>query len=172
MMLLGDYARALDAERASHCDTSQQLDNTSRALTVQTNMARALDRDLGAARGRIEAIQPKALAFDRLASTSGSSLISDVAKDLGVAPGRLFAFLDTQSSAPASPHWIYRRKEGGDWVCVQRALDIGLVEQVVEEVTLPDGRTVTRRQARITDKGRARLAVLLSNGKIQPALDL
>lgn len=172
MMLLGDYARALDAERASHCDTSQQLDNTSRALTVQTNLTRALDRDLGAARGRIEAIQPKALAFDRLASTSGSSLISDVAKDLGLNPGKLFAFLDTQSTDPTSPGWIYRRKEGGDWICAQRAIDLGLVEQVIEEVTLPDGRNVTRRQARVTDKGRARLSEILSHGRIQPRLEL
>lgn len=172
LALLGDYARALDEERDAHCLTQEHLGQTSKALTIQTLRNNDLSQDLGAAQAKVQAIQPKALALDRMASTSGSSLISDVAKDLGMAPGRLFAFLDTQSTDPTSPHWIYRRKEGGDWICAQRAIDLGLVDPVIEEVALPDGRTVTRRQARITDKGQARLAVLLSNGKIQPALDL
>ncbi len=172
LALLGDYARALDEERDAHCLTQEHLGQTSKALTIQTLRNNDLSQDLGAARGRIEAIQPRALAFERLAGTKGSSLISDVAKDVGMPPGKLFDFLDTQSSNPNSPGWIYRRKPGGDWICAQRAIDLGLVEQVIEEKHLPDGRTVTRRQARITDKGRARLAVLLSNGTIQPALDL
>jgi prophage antirepressor-like protein len=172
LALLGDYARALDEERDAHCLTQEHLGQTSKALTIQTLRNADLAQDLGAARGRIEAIQPRALAFERLAGTNGSNLISDVAKDVGMPPGKLFDFLDTQSSNPNSPGWIYRRKPGGDWICAQRALDIGLVEQVIEQVELPDGRTVTRRQARITDKGRARLAEILSLGKIQPRLAL
>ena len=102
---------------------------------------------------RVAELEPKAEAFDRLASAEGSLCITDAAKAMGVSPKKLFAWMEAHD-------WIYRRSEGGHWVACQRRLDSSTLEH--------EGRRVKRRglpdklveQVMVTSKGLTRLATL------------
>lgn len=104
-----------------------------------------------AAEARVEQLEPKAEALDRLTLADGSLCITDAAKALGVPPRRLFAWMEAHG-------WIYRRADAGQYVAYQARLDAGTLEH--------KGKTIQRRglpdkwveQVMVTTKGLTKLA--------------
>ncbi len=99
--------------------------------------------------------EPKVRALARLAEADGSTCITDAAKDLQMRPKDLFAWLQEH-------RWIYRRAGGTGWVAYQPRLQSGLLEHKVTTVARTDGSEKIVEQVRVTPKGLARLAELLS----------
>lgn len=99
--------------------------------------------------------EPKVRALARLAEADGSTCITDAAKDLQMRPKDLFAWLQEH-------RWIYRRAGGTGWVAYQPRLQSGLLEHKVTTVERTDGSEKIVEQVRVTPKGLARLAELLS----------
>ena len=99
--------------------------------------------------------EPKVQALARLAEADGSTCITDAAKDLQMRPKDLFAWLQEH-------RWIYRRAGGTGWVAYQPRLQSGLLEHKVTTVERTDGSEKIVEQVRVTPKGLARLAELLS----------
>lgn len=139
----------------------------SRALTVVTTKQEVTSAELARKTDRVEALQPKALAYDAMSASRGSDCVSDVAKDLRMLPTRLFERLDEMG-------WIMRRNRGGAmasdtrkgaWVGADLGLRKEYVEHANETVSTPIG-LVTRRQVLITAKGKERLELLLAQGSL------
>lgn len=80
---------------------------------------------------QIKVTQPKAVAYDRLATADGSLCITDAAKQLQQRPKDLFALLQRSK-------WIYRRP-GSSWLGYQDKLQQGLLEHKITEVERSDG---------------------------------
>lgn len=88
---------------------------------------------------------PKVEALNRLANTHGSVCITNAAKQLGVAPMRLFTWLSDN-------RWIYRRASHASWSAFQPRLSSGLLEHKLvkvggdpEELKVVEQVMVTRR---------------------------
>jgi hypothetical protein len=146
---------------------NQDFLQASRALTVVTTRHEVASAELARKTDRVEALQPKALAYDAMSASRGSDCLSDVAKDLRMLPCRLFERLDDMG-------WIMRRNRGGAMASDNRkgawiGADLGLRKEYVEHasptVPGPHG-LVTRRQVMITAKGKARLEMLLAQGSL------
>jgi Rha family phage regulatory protein len=101
--------------------------------------------------GHVAALEPKAVAYDRLATADGSLNITEAAKTLQVQPGHLFKFLRTHG-------WIYKRAGSATDVAYQDKIGSGLLEHKVTTVIRSDGSEKTVTQVRITAKGLTRLA--------------
>ena len=105
---------------------------------------------------QVKQIQPKAEAFDRIATADGSVCITDAAKVLQISkPKDLFGLLQRQ-------HWIYRRTGSTVWVGYQDKIQQGLLEHKVTEVSRGDGSTKVTQQVRVTPKGISRLSELIN----------
>lgn len=102
---------------------------------------------------RLDALQPKADALDRLANVAGLLCITDAAKALGVRPRRLFAWLEAHA-------WIYRRGEGGHWVAFETKLEAKMLEHKGETIRLRSRPDKWVERVMVTAKGLARLAEL------------
>lgn len=101
---------------------------------------------------RVETLAPKAAGLDRIAGTAGTYCVTDAAKSLGVSPKRPFEYLESRQ-------WIYRRS--GEWIPMQSKQTAGLMACKVVSFQTSDGERSTT-QARITTKGLARLAEVLT----------
>lgn len=103
---------------------------------------------------QIKVTQPKAVAYDRLATADGSLCITDAAKQLQQRPKDLFALLQRNK-------WIYRR-QGTSWLGYQDKLQQGLLEHKITEVERSDGTSKITSQVRVTPKGLTHLSATLS----------
>lgn len=100
-------------------------------------------------------LAPKAEALDRIEHSDGSFCLTDAAKVLQVQPRKLTARLQQMG-------WIYRRPMGSGWLAYQDRLALGLMEHKVTTGEKTDGTEWVSTQVRITAKGIARLAVVVS----------
>lgn len=95
-----------------------------------------------------------------LVSSEGSLCITDAAKQLQVQPKFMFAYLQGHD-------WIYKRQGGRTWIAYQTRLKQGLLEHKIEMVQkrnllgIDEDKIVE--QVRVTAKGLAKLAALLSS---------
>ena len=118
-------------------------------------MAMEAEKERLALACKVEVLQPKAAALDRLSSAAGSVCITDAAKSLKVRPQYLFAWLSTHD-------WIYRRMGyGRSWVAYQQRIDTGHMEHRAVSVERPDGSEKLVEQTLVTAKGLAKLGELI-----------
>lgn len=99
---------------------------------------------------------PKVAAINRLAAAGGAICITDAAKQLNMAPSKLFAWLEQH-------RWIFRRSGCKRWIAYQPRISSGHLIHKVTELK-PDAETGVERaafQPLVTPKGLARLAELL-----------
>ena len=110
---------------------------------------------------KVEVLTPKAAALDRIATIgNGSYCIREAAKLLNVQEKRLRQKLQ-------EIHWIYHPPVGGNWLGYAPAREKGFVEHKRTEGDKPDGTRWESVQVRITDKGLAKLAVLLQSELVE-----
>ncbi|HGJ5854398.1 phage antirepressor KilAC domain-containing protein [Arsenophonus nasoniae] len=103
---------------------------------------------------QIAVMKPDVAALERIAKSDGAMCVTDAAKQLQIRPKALFDFLSGNK-------WIYRRL-GSPWIGYQDKIQQGLIEHKVTTITRTDGINETKTQVRITPKGIAKLAKLLS----------
>ncbi|UJW25276.1 MULTISPECIES: Rha family transcriptional regulator [Pseudomonas] len=104
---------------------------------------------------------PKVAAIQRLAAACGAICITDAAKQLQVAPSKLFDWLEQN-------RWIFRRKGSRRWIAYQPRITSGLMKHKVTALK-PDPETGIERAAfdpLVTPKGLARLAELKAGGAL------
>jgi len=140
-----------------------ELENVSRqVVTIPQSLPEALRlaADLADKNGELQRLisdqAPKVAAIKRLAAAGGAICITDAAKQLGLAPARLFAWLEQH-------RWIFRRHGGKRWVAYQPRIITGHMTHKVTALK-PDPETGIERAAfdpMVTPKGLTRLAELL-----------
>ncbi len=113
-------------------------------------MALESEQKLLAANERIEALEPKAKALQRIAIADGSLCLRDAAKSLQVRPKDLADWLQANG-------WIYKRAGVAHWLGYQVKIQTGLLEHKVTTVSRSDGSEKVVTQVRITPKGLSRL---------------
>ena len=140
----------------------QEIENVSRHVAIPQSLPEALRlaADLADKNGELQRLisdqAPKVAAIKRLAAAGGAICITDAAKQLGLAPSRLFAWLEQH-------RWIFRRHGCKRWVAYQRRITSGHMTHKVTALK-PDPETGIDRAAfdpMITPKGLTRLAELL-----------
>ena len=94
---------------------------------------------------------PKVEALNRLANTQGSVCITSAAKQLGVAPLRLFKWLSDN-------RWIYRRTSHSSWSAFQPRLSSGLLEHKLVKVGTEREELKVVEQVMVTRRGITTLA--------------
>lgn len=104
---------------------------------------------------QLAVVTPKAEALDRITLSDGAMCITNAAKALGLAPKRLFAWLQERQ-------WIYRRAGGSGFVGYQSRIQVGYLDHKVTLVTRSDGSEKTVEQVLVTPKGLAKLAAALN----------
>lgn len=140
-----------------------ELENVSRqVVTVPQTLPEALRfaADLADQNGELQRViskqAPKVAAINRLAAAGGAICITDAAKQLGLPPARLFAWLEQH-------RWIFRRHGCKRWVAYQPRITSGHMTHKVTALK-PDPETGIERAAfdpMVTPKGLTRLAELL-----------
>lgn len=105
-------------------------------------------------RAKIERLEPKALAHDRIADADGTLCITDAAKSLQVQRKDLFSYM-------RGHRWIYSRPGTSD-IAHQDKINSGLLAHKVTAVQRPDGTEKIATQVRVTPKGLTRLAAALN----------
>lgn len=123
--------------------------NYAEALQLAADQARENTRLLGV----IELQAPKVAAIKRLAAAEGAICITDAAKQLGIAPSKLFDWLQAN-------RWIYRRGGSTRWIAMQPRIQSGYLKHKVTALK-PDIETGIERAAMqplVTPKGLTRLA--------------
>ncbi|RAU43531.1 MULTISPECIES: phage regulatory protein/antirepressor Ant [unclassified Pseudomonas] len=136
------------------------------APRIPANFAEALQlaadqvRENGRLLGLIELQAPKVAAIKRLAAAEGAICISDAAKQLGMAPYKLFDWMQQN-------RWIFRRGGSKRWIAMQPRIQSGYLKHKVTALT-PDTETGADRaafQPLVTPKGLTRLAEIFQEGK-------
>jgi phage antirepressor YoqD-like protein len=108
---------------------------------------------------QLNAQKPKVEALKRLSGATGSMCITDAAKQLQVAPRKLFPLLNKYQ-------WVYKRSGSNHWIAYQGKIQQGLLSHKTYTLKQSDafeGYDRVVQQVQITPKGLARLAELLSN---------
>lgn len=105
---------------------------------------------------RVEHLEPKAAALERLTDAEGALVPTDAAKALDLQPRQLFDWLERNG-------WIYRRAGGSHWIGYQSRIQAGLLTHKVHRVPVTNGPDKFREQVMITPKGMARLAIDLAS---------
>lgn len=100
---------------------------------------------------RLMLAEPKAQAYDRLATSDGSLCVTDAAKTIQARPRDLFSYLRRQK-------WIYTRAGTSSEIAYQDKIQAGYLEHKVTTVSRSDGSEKSVTQVRVTPKGLARLA--------------
>ena len=127
------------------------------ALTREEQIAHALiasQQIVTEQRAKIERLEPKALAHDRIADADGTLCITDAAKSLQVQRKDLFSYM-------RGHRWIYSRPGTSD-IAHQDKINSGLLAHKVTAVQRPDGTEKIATQVRVTPKGLTRLAAALN----------
>lgn len=104
---------------------------------------------------QLAAVEPKIEALNRIALADGSMCLTDAAKHLQVQPKRLFRWLQEHQ-------WVYRRAGGSGFIGYQSRIQVGYLEHKIATVERSDGSTKATEQVRVTTKGLAKLAEVLS----------
>jgi anti-repressor protein len=117
----------------------------ARGLLAAAEMLKAKD-------DQIAALEPKAAALDRIASTDGLACMTDAAKVLGVKRKDLITFLHAH-------RWIYRR--GNRWVGHEEKTRQGLLDHKFHAVIGSDGHERQEPQVYVTPKGVAKLSTTM-----------
>lgn len=139
-----------------------ELENVSRHVAIPQTLPDALRlaADLADKNGELQRViekqAPKVAAITRLAAAGGAICITDAAKQLGLAPARLFSWLEQH-------RWIFRRHGCKRWVAYQPRITAGHMTHKVTALK-PDPETGIERAAfdpMATPKGLTRLAELL-----------
>ncbi|MGN8091629.1 Rha family transcriptional regulator [Methylobacterium sp. 22177] len=160
-----DSLRAVaEAERRARIEaediaslSDQEMFDMGRALTVVTHRAEA-------SAARVDSLQLKALAYDRISAARTSRVISEYAKDIRMQPKALFELLDSWD-------WIFQRgsrdvgSRKGRWVGGYRGLSRGYVEHDTGTVKTAAG-TVESRQVMITAAGQKVIENMLAQGRL------
>lgn len=123
--------------------------NYAEALQLAADQAKETQRLIGV----LELQAPKVAAIRRLAAAEGAICITDAAKQLGIAPSKLFDWLQAN-------RWIYRRGGSTRWIAMQPRIRDGFLKHKVTALK-PDTETGIERaayQPLVTPKGLARLA--------------
>ncbi len=123
------------------------------ALTREEQIAHALiasQQIVAEQQSKIIRLEPKALAYDRIADADGSLCITDAAKTLQVRPKDLFSWMRGNG-------WIYSRPGTSD-IGRQEKINAGLLVHKVDAVIRTDGSEKVTTQVRVTPKGVTKLA--------------
>jgi phage antirepressor YoqD-like protein len=122
------------------------------ALQVAADQAKESQRLLGV----IELQAPKVAAIQRLAAAEGAICITDAAKQLGIAPSKLFDWLQAN-------RWIYRRGGSTRWIAMQPRIQAGYLKHKVTALKADSETGIERAafQPLVTPKGLTRLAQVL-----------
>lgn len=124
--------------------------NFAEALRLAADQAEQIEQQ----RAIIQEQAPKVEALRILAEAEGSVCITLAAKELGVKPRQLFAWLRDN-------RWLYRRSDNGPYVAYQPRIDSGYLCHKVETIQRDDKPDKIVEQVRVTPKGLAKLAVLV-----------
>lgn len=168
-----DALRAIaDAERQGRieaegvaAEANEDFLQTARALTIVTTRAAATETQLAAQTDRVEALQPKAAVYDRIAGARESKTVRDYAADSKAQESRVFDLLDRWG-------WIYRKESRelgarkGPWRVSAEGRRLGYVEHAMGDATTADGRHVETKQLMITPKGQAVLDRQVAQGRL------
>ena len=127
--------------------------NFAEALRLAADQAEQIEQQ----RAVIEQQAPKVEALRILSEAEGSVCITLAAKELGMKPGKLFAWLRAN-------RWLYRRSDNGPYVAYQPRIDSGYLCHKVETIQRDDKPDKIVEQVRVTPKGLAKLAVLVGGG--------
>lgn len=111
---------------------------------------------------KVNVLEPKAEALDRLAASDGSQCITDAAKALKIQPKSFFQKLQQIK-------WIYKRAGGKNWLGYQDKIQAGYIEHKITTVSRSDGSEKSVEQALLTPKGIARLSMLLERLDASPS---
>ena len=103
------------------------------------------------AQQQLAIVAPKAQALDRIAQAEGDMCITDAAKDLGMKPRTLMAWLEQN-------RWVYRRGGASKPVAYQDRIQSGHLTHKVTAVQREDGTEKMVAQVIVTPKGLAKLA--------------
>ena len=105
--------------------------------------------------GKVQVLEPKAEAMDRVSASKGSLCITDAAKVLKIPPREMVAKLSWM-------RWIYRRLSTNHWIGYQDKIQYGYLEHRI--VTIPDANDLDRsiEQVMVTSKGLAKLSAVLN----------
>ena len=95
---------------------------------------------------RVDVLEPKGAALDRIARAAGSLCITDAAKSLQMQPKALFRYLTAHG-------WIYSRIGTSGYFAYQAKLVSGHLEHKVTTVERSDGTEKMVTQVRVTPKG-------------------
>lgn len=129
-------------------ELEQRASNPVATLTRLDLLKLAIDSEEKrlALESEVKVLAPKAAALDRIATASGSTCITNAAKDLQMAPRSLFAWLSAH-------RWIYRRAGGKGWIAYQDRIQSGHLEHKVALVDRADGSEKAVEQVLVTPKG-------------------
>ncbi|WP_126962509.1 phage antirepressor KilAC domain-containing protein [Xanthomonas arboricola] len=105
--------------------------------------------------GRVEELEPKAAALDRIATAEGTMTLREAAKALQVPERKFLEMLQLKL-------WIYRHPFSATFFAYAGPLRNGLLWHKVFVGTKPDGSELVRTQVRVTAKGLTNLAKALS----------
>lgn len=126
--------------------------NLSRLQLIE--MAMQAEQERLALESKVAEIQPKAEAFDLIATgADGSMNITNTAKTLQIQPKVLFEWLPSHK-------WIYRRPGGRGWVAYQDKLQQGVLQHKITTIHKDDGTDQVTEQVLVTAKGLAKLAAI------------
>lgn len=144
--------RYIDAFEAAE-DELRRI-NTARQTLDPNDPAQLRELLLGysertlALESRVQELEPKSQALDRISTSFGSMCVTDAAKSLQMRPKDLFEYLRSNG-------WLYRRGTSNQYRAYESKLASGLMEH---KITPPDEHGRTFEQARVTRKGLTCLA--------------
>ncbi|MFT8948072.1 MAG: BRO family protein [Acetobacter aceti] len=102
----------------------------------------------------LDALTPKALAYDRLTRRDGAVSLTEGAKTFSWGRDRFIAGLHAH-------RWIWRSRPGKPWLAHADKERSGLLVHRTADIPDNDGRLVARTQVLVTERGLARLAAIL-----------
>ena len=127
------------------------LDNASRSELIHSLVKG--ERENQALWSQLEASSSHVLAFHLIAGSSGTTCITDTAKQLQLRRKTLFTWLEDNK-------WIFKRKGRGSWIAYQSKINQGLLVHKLGSVwgNFPEGIG----QVRVTKKGLTKLAEIMN----------
>lgn len=144
-------------ELESQAQPPSTLNPTNMSRLQLLEMAMQAEQERLALEHKVEEMQPKVEALDRIASANGSLCITDTAKSLQMKPSVLFKWLNEQG-------WIYRRVGGTAWIGYSEKITVGYLEHKVTVIQREESERVVT-QVLITPKGLARLSKLFNSAQ-------
>lgn len=107
---------------------------------------------------RLDELQPKADAFDRLADSRGAVNLTEAAKALKMSRADLIRWMQANS-------WIYRAAASGRWMAYRAKEQALMLEHRVTRIPRPNEADRISTTVMVTSKGLARLAERLNQGE-------